>query len=1479
MSKRLVILMALLATTAFALPASAQMNQPGGTPPRPTRTLPGQKAPAQKVNPLKAFPALKMKTLPRGVKSPFSQPTIPIRPQLPINLLKVNPDLTMWGNLLTNDLLGIYSFHPTANVNFDALADYYKGYFNAGSGIVGDDLHGLFLDTSYSSYGIVKLIHYSFNTKTWELVGQPEEVSDLSLTATETATDPATGEIFGQFFTPDLSAYEWGVIDYATLKRTTIAPALHKYVALGVANDGFAYGVTSEGDFYQIDRTTGAETLKGSTGVQVSDRNGQYYTQSGEFDPRTNEFYWASTDKDGKFQLYTIDLSNGHVTPIGSYTETASIMALTIPTTPIANGAPAAATNLSSNFVNAATHGTFTFTAPNKKFDGSNLSGTLSYTVFANGIEVATGNAEAGNQTTINANVAEGVVNFIVVFSNDAGKGPRAKLTTYAGYDTPNIVSNLKLTVDESGNAVVTWDAPTAGTHQGYLGNITYDVYRNVDSATENVASDISTTTFSEVIPMGKLSCYTYSVRANNTTRSSALATTDGQVFGEALDVPFFDDLLTEADSKLYTILDKNHDGSSWEWSNAKGGLFQYKFNKDNAGDDWLISPPIRMKQGRTYNVSFKAAAGLKDFAERMEVKWGADKTAEAMTGVILQATEIAGVNNKTFTGKITPTADGNYYLGFHAISEPDRYAILIDSISVEGAADAKAPAAVDNLIATADQTGALKVTLKFNAPTTTVDGTVLSSITKIDVKSGDRLVKSIVNPTPGSEQLLVDNAAVNGENFYTIIAYNAYDYGKKATAKVYVGQDTPVMGKVKAFDQTTAVKLKWEVPAGAHNGVILPSEISYKIHNIGDDGKLGEEIGKVKGITEYVVTGLNNNEGEQKYQRWAINAENVAGPSNWVAGTLVVGAPYTLPFHNSFKGGTIENQFIGLESSGKNTMWAVTNDVSSDNDNGSIIFRPSETGVSTILTGKIALQGSMNPKLVFDYRGDGSPKAKVELRFGKKDGSMTEPVWTNTEASTNGKWKTYRVDIPTELIGEDYVSLRIIGIADDIADDAVHLDNINIADPFQKDAAIALVTPESVKKGQTIKLNVKVTNLGLDNIENAKVAVSVDGKVVKEEAIEKSLSLLQYAELPITCTTTSLNKAAKLKVKVTLIVDNDLDPENNEAEAVVKLETPNVLAPQNLKSTGSTSSMVKLTWDSPASTTTETTDRFEDYDPWSTKFGAWATVDNDHGYAGELVSGIQYPHQGEQFAFINWQPADIFNDPQEVAPHSGEKAAVAVYQIDDMGNDYLDADNWLISPQLSGKAQTIRFWVNNLKPQDNSYGTEIFDVLASMTNNETSSFVKIGDTHVQGSGTWTEISVEVPEGTKFFAIHHITSKDNVFAFMVDDAVFEAGDGPISYNVYRDGELVSSTYKTNCDDQPTTNGNHKYSVTAVYADGAESEPVEVEVATAVQQINANGEIVYDVYAVDGKLIIKGAKNLNFLSKGVYIVNGKKVVVK
>lgn len=1480
MSKRFTKLIAAFAATMAMLPASAQVMPVENVPLVPSRILPGQKSAQQKVDPLKAFPTLLAKTLPRDVNSPFSSPDLAIRPTAPKYLVTVNPDLTMWGNLLTSSFMGMYSFHPVANLNFELLSDYKKGYFNAGSGMIDGVLHGIYLDTSYAPYGILLLSHYAFDTETWQLEEQPKSVRDYSLIATETATDPTTGEVFGEFYTADLKNFEWGVIDYTTLTRTTIAPAQHAYVALGIANDGFAYGVSKEGDFYQIDRSTGAETKKGSTGIEITDSEDRYYAQSGEFDARTNEFFWASTDKDGKFQLYTVNLNDGHVTPVGGYTEPAMLVALNFPPVATAAGAPAAASDLKADFAGGASSGKVSFKAPDKKYDGSSLTGNVSYKVFANGKEVADGTAEAGKKVEANVTVSEGVVNFIVFCSNDAGKGPRVRLTTYVGYDVPDVVGNLAMDLDETGKATVTWEAPKEGLHKGYMGPLTYDVFRNVGEESTKVAEGISATSFSEVVPKGKLSAYSYSVQAINGPKRSAIATSDGKIFGNALEVPFFDDFPTAASFKLYTVIDVNEDKSTWGWNSSKGGSCVYRYNKKNDADDWLISPPIQMKQGKAYNVSFKAAAGLSMFPERLEVKWGNDKTVEAMEKEILPATDIASVKYQEFTKRIEPAADGNYYIGFHAISKANEFRLTLDSLSVEVAAEAKAPAMVDNLTAAADPTAALKATLKFNAPTKAVDGSALTDLTKIVVSCGERVVKTITAPALGSAQEVVDENAVNGENTYTVVAYNAHDFGLKASVKVYVGQDVPVLGKIKTTDQTTAVKLGWEVPTGVHKGVILPAEVTYNIHSVTDDGKLGDKLGSVKGSTGYTVSDLNTNEGKQKYQHWAVNAENVAGTSGWAAGALIVGAPYTLPFHNSFKDGTVEEKFVGLERTSGKTSWALTNDVSSDDDNGSLIFLPTKPGVSTIVMGKTTLRGASNPRLIFDYRGDGEAKEKVEMRFQKKNGEVTEPVWTNAGVANDGKWKNYIVNIPAELANEEYVLLRVVGIADEISEDAVYVDNINIADPYQKDAGVELTAPESLKKGQTAKLSVKVTNLGLDKLEKAKVALTVNDKVVKEETLGKSLSFMQNSVLSVDYKTTSMDASDKLSVKATVNLDGDLEPDNNEATADVSLETPDVKAPQNLRGEKSGSATaVKLAWDAPATTITSVTDDFESYEAWGTSFGDWTTVDNDHGRAGSLTQGTRYQHQGEEFAFLNWQPSDLFKSGQGLDPHSGTKAAVAIYQIDESGKNFVDADNWLISPQLSGKAQTVSFWVNNLKATDGS-GAESFDVLSSTSGSDPDSFVKIGETHVQDAAQWTEVKVDVPEGTKYFAIHHITSKDKAFIFMIDDAKFEAGSGPVSYNIYRDGELIGSTSKLVSDDlKAPDNKEHKYCVTAVYADGSESAPAEISVATAIQRINADGETVYDVYTIDGKLIMKGAKSLHPLAKGVYIINGQKTVVK
>ncbi|SUB87513.1 hypothetical protein [Prevotella denticola] len=91
MSKRFTKLIAAFAATMTMLPASAQVMPENQVPLTPSRILPGQKTAQQKVDPLKAFPTLLAKTLPRDVKSPFSSPTIAIRPADLKNLVTVNP--------------------------------------------------------------------------------------------------------------------------------------------------------------------------------------------------------------------------------------------------------------------------------------------------------------------------------------------------------------------------------------------------------------------------------------------------------------------------------------------------------------------------------------------------------------------------------------------------------------------------------------------------------------------------------------------------------------------------------------------------------------------------------------------------------------------------------------------------------------------------------------------------------------------------------------------------------------------------------------------------------------------------------------------------------------------------------------------------------------------------------------------------------------------------------------------------------------------------------------------------------------------------------------------------------------------------------------------------------------------------------------------------------------------------------------------
>ena len=225
---------------------------------------------------------------------------------------------------------------------------------------------------------------------------------------------------------------------------------------------------------------------------------------------------------------------------------------------------------------------------------------------------------------------------------------------------------------------------------------------------------------------------------------------------------------------------------------------------------------------------------------------------------------------------------------------------------------------------------------------------------------------------------------------------------------------------------------------------------------------------------------------------------------------------------------------------------------------------------------------------------------------------------------------------------------------------------------------------------------------------------------------------------------------------------------------------------------------------------------------------------------------------------------------------------------------DLANADDWLISPELPGVEQTIMFSANNFyengthegQPYEFDY-PETFDVLYSTTRNNIADFQKTGDTHTLKNGQWQDFMVRLPQGTRYFAIHHNSKAQqdaegyviSPYLFSIDDVFYTvANEKVLKYNIYRDGAFIASSPTPAYND--TDDGHsHQYMVTVVYEGNLESNPVEANTATGIRNMSqqAAGSTVVAVYTLDGKRV-------GTMSHGIYIVKYKdgsvrKMVVK
>lgn len=1442
-------LLASLLLAVTAVPALAQTGLSGNN----GVLLPKQSAKEKAARQLKAearYPLVTQRKTLTTKPSPFKAvgPNGLILPHVPYNAVPSAAPVRrlavpgaaseIWGTMIYNtgwfvdhkyyDHTGLYSITPGQPVALDSI--YLNPYmaFSGGAAIVDGVYYQLIADLSNISYGLAYARLLSYNISDWtptETSG--DSIGDYSLIAFQTA-QAQDGTVYGEFYTADLQGHELGIINYKTLSRSTIGTLNHTYVAMGVTSDNRLYGIGTDANLYKIDTGNAMETLVGPTGVTgVTDMSG-YYGQSGVIDPKTNTFYWAEIGASGyEGGFYSVDLNTGHATRIGDYDGgLAEIYNMLVPTSLAVPSAPGKASSFAVSFPEGNTDGTATFTAPATAYDGKTLSGALGFTIRVDNQEYSVGTVEPGGTLSVPVDATEGSHQFSVTFSNDAGNGPTSLTNYYVGYDNPKAPQNVTLTSDTAGTTAtlhLSWTAPDGGQHKGYVGPLTYDVFRIIGNDTTQVATGLTGTSFSEDVTIGKLTNYFYAVRANNNSRPGALALSNGQVVGIAFEVPYYEDFNRESDMGLYTFIDANHDADGdyghWIWGlQGENGFLSYCYSNTNKADDWAITPPIHLTTGRTYKVAFLTRAQARIYPERLEVKWGSAPTVAGMTNTLVEPTDISSMDLTEMSNQINVDADGYYYIGFHAISEPARFFLWIDSVTVTANALSSAPDSVKGLKVTPDATGKLKASISFTAPTLDVEGNALSSLDSIAVRSGKRIVTTLRSVAPGTQYTVEDDSCTNGVNNYIVTPYNAAGNGRDAVGSAFVGIDVPqTPANPKAKDNATSVAFSWDpTPSkGPNGGYVNPAGVTTFLYDIDYYGETSDDpVAYVTGNNTMSLS-LNTNVGTPDLKEWALINANTAGQSGLTGISIPVGEPYNVPFKETLAKNTLSYSWWLNNYNGTGWTWNV--DESVDANGGSFVYRPEAGHRSSINTYKIRLSRAANPKLVFFNKFDEGAKGTFGVDVYTASGDSTR-IYSQTFDGQQG-WKSHQVDL------SQFKSQQWIYVKFDVRSEgtgAIGLDKIIMGDLTANDLSVGITIPQKVKKGQTISAAVKITNEGSQDASAYTLTVKKDGRTVGSPiAVSKPLPSFSDTTINVQIpTSTVTDHRDQLSINATVDYALDANLDDNVVDTTIEATSVDLPAPRDPALNGT-----NLTWLAPAHSGVETTEDFESYAQWQLPpIGDWTIVNGNNGRAGSFT-GLNFPIAGEAFGYAVFH---FDSSMPPLQPHAGDNFLGAAYSTDADGND-INSDEWLISPQLSGESQTISFWAHNIRVTQG--GTvynfpEQFEVMSSATSTDISAFKRVGGLRTVSSGEWTEFTADMPEGTQYFAIHHVTDKDNAYMFGLDDFTFRVGaPAPVGYNIYRDRVLVATVTADVLNWLDNNGGTHFYQITAVYADGSESAPV------------------------------------------------------
>lgn len=328
-------------------------------------------------------------------------------------------------------------------------------------------------------------------------------------------------------------------------------------------------------------------------------------------------------------------------------------------------------------------------------------------------------------------------------------------------------------------------------------------------------------------------------------------------------------------------------------------------------------------------------------------------------------------------------TAEGETYLtgpvaGVHPLAE------VIDlpedgGVSLSSYCQATAPVA-PQVSASPDNDAPNRMDLTIKLPTTDINGDPLQAPLSVEIRRGANGMAHgvIYNRQPGATVIWSDAGAPDGFADYSVrCAASTTGYGLATSISAYAGYDTP--GNVEELVMYTPdlnnlqATISWESPsAGMHGGTLGNGEIFYDIYRLNIDPATGtstpELMESLYNSTRYSLPWQYGDSQQIASLGVAARIGSRTGSRSDAATT--VGKPLTLPFSETFPGGSPERQLWTMHLENP-TEWQFGTDRCWQFD-AEGAYAAAGNRPTTLISPTIRTINLQDGTLTFKYRGEG---------------------------------------------------------------------------------------------------------------------------------------------------------------------------------------------------------------------------------------------------------------------------------------------------------------------------------------------------------------------------------------------------------------------------------------------------------------------------------------------------------------------------